>query len=60
MHQSTAISWVYFVGGLGFLSNFGSVLSYLFGSLLMLVACLTWLRQLEHQHNKSSDTIKQV
>ena len=59
MLKRTVIPYVYFISGLGFLSYFGSELSFLLGSLLVLVACLMWLRRLEHRHNKLSDSTTQ-
>ena len=49
MNLTKALPVVYFISGLGIAYNLDSALGFFSGSLLMLFACLTWLKRLEHQ-----------
>ena len=60
MVPQIVMPYAYFISGVGFVSNFGSIFSFLFGGLLMLLACVIWLRKLESPHNKSHNSTKQT
>jgi hypothetical protein len=51
-----AFPYIFFICGLGGASDYDSALSFYSGILLMLVACLIWIKQLEipDNHSKSS------
>lgn len=57
--MNKAIPYVYSICGLGLVCNFESLLSYCSGILLMLVACLIWMRRQEGMQTQSSDTNKE-
>lgn len=56
MIQRNVIPYVCFFCGLGAASNFDSAVSFYSGSLLMLLACMAWLKQLDRQYVRSRDS----
>jgi hypothetical protein len=52
------IPCVIFIGGLVVACDYDSALCFFPGILLMLFACLLWLKRLERQHDHSSDSGK--
>jgi len=60
MTINKALPYVYFIIGLGIASNIDSALSFFSGSLIMLFACLTIIKRLEHRQDQSGDTVKHV
>jgi hypothetical protein len=57
MILSKALPYVCFICGLGTACSIDSALSFYPGILLMLSACMIWIRRLENQH-KSGDSIR--
>ena len=58
MFLQIVMPYASFICGIGFVSDLDSTFSFLIGSLLMLLACVIWLRRLEPCHNKSHDSVK--
>jgi hypothetical protein len=49
MRLNKFLPYVYAISGAYMASNLDSLLAFHAGVLLMLVACLIWIKQLEHQ-----------
>jgi hypothetical protein len=50
MSLNEALPYVFATSGLGMACNIDSLLSFHSGILLLLIACLIWIRQLEYRH----------
>jgi hypothetical protein len=60
MVQHIVMPYAYFICGVGFVSNFDCLFTFLLGDLLMLLSCLIWLKRQEPPHSKSYDSAKQT
>jgi len=49
MRLNRALPYIFALTGLGMASNLDSPLGFDSGLLLMLIACLIWMRQMEHR-----------
>ena len=54
MNLTKALPVVYFISGLGIALTLDTALGIFSGSLLMLFACLTWIKRMEHQQTIKS------
>ena len=50
MNLNKALPSLYFCSGLGMICNIDSTLCFFLGSLLMLFACIIWIKRVESQH----------
>jgi len=60
MTLKNALPFVIFLCGLANACDYDSSLNFFPGILLMLLACLIWLKRLEHLHDHSGDPGKHV
>ena len=60
MNINKVLPGIYFCSGLAITFNIDSALGYFSGNLLMLIACMIWLKRAEARHYHMSGEIKAI